>query len=361
MKKLIMLIICLLTCSCTLSVFDEVVIENDEPQIKSLTLTMVGDALVHTPIYKSAYSGGKYDFSSMFEPLRSSLTRSDLLYYNQESILGGESLGLSGYPLFNTPEEFGKNMIFLGFNIVSRANNHTLDKGEAGIFNSCNFWNKYPGVLTHGSACTKDEADHPRIMEANGIKYTMISFTMATNGLVSPNDYYVNIYSDAMALEYVERVRDDVDVLLVAMHWGDEYKSTPNAEQIRVSEYLASLGVDIIIGTHPHVIEPIRWIGDTLVIYSLGNFISNQSITKNYDRRIGLMVHVDLIKTTLDGRSSTILDNLRTELIYTHSYNKRYRVIPFSKLDDSILPSYKTLKTKYDSIIKYYDNNINTG
>jgi len=323
---------------------------------------MVGDALIHDSLYKDAYKNDIYDFSSMFEYFQDTIRDSDLLYYNQESIIGGNELGFSGYPLFNTPSYFAEAMINMGFNIVSRANNHTLDKGEMGLINSCNFWNKYPSVLTHGSACTSLERDNPRIMEMAGVKYTMLSYTLTTNGLVSPQDYYVNIYSDEKVLEDIEKIRNDVDILMVAMHWGDEYKKIPNSEQIRISEYLASLGVDIVIGSHPHVIQPLKWIGDTLVIYSLGNFVSGQSIKNEYNRRIGLVVNIDITKTTTDHETRVKLDNLNTNLVYTYSKGtKNYRVVPFSKLDNNMLYDYKSLKIKYDSIVKYYDKNINTN
>lgn len=364
MKKCLLLIMCLLLCSCTLNekVFKEVVIDESFPVSNKITLTMVGDALIHSPIYKDAYEDGIYNFGKMFTEFKSEIANSDLLYYNAETILGGEKLGFSGYPRFNTPEEFGRTMINLGFNVVSRANNHTLDKGEAGILNACNFWNKYPHVLTSGSFCTEEESQNPRIMEMNGISYVLFSYTMMTNGLSSPNDYYVSIYSDEAVKRDIEKVKGNVDIILVAMHWGNEYTSTPNDEQKRISEYLASLGVNIVIGTHPHVIEPVEWIGDTLVIYSLGNFISSQTSVNSYNRLIGLLVNIDIIKTETSSETRVILTNLSTSLIYTYYKNhSNYKVIPFSKLDDSILPNYKNLKIKYESIVKYYDQSIPTN
>lgn len=147
MKKIIILIICFLLCSCSLkSVFREVIIDDFEPSSTKLRLTMVGDALIHSPIYKYAYENGTYNFNKIFNYFKGDIESSDLLYYNQETILGGEHLGFSGYPRFNTPKEFGETMVKMGFNIVSRANNHTLDMGEAGIINSCNFWNKKTSV-----------------------------------------------------------------------------------------------------------------------------------------------------------------------------------------------------------------------
>lgn len=360
MKKMFLLIICLLLCSCTtISVFKNVVIDDYSPISSKLTFTMVGDALIHSPIYKDAYKNGRYDFSCIFTEIKDEFTNSDLLYYNAESIIGGEKLGFSGYPSFNTPKEFGETMINLGFNIVSRANNHTLDKGESGLINSCNFWNKYPNVLTNGSACTSDEKNHIKIMEKNGITYALLSYTIMTNGIVPKYDYYVNIYSDEQAEIDIESIREDVDVILVAMHWGEEYAFFPNKEQKRIAAYLSSLGANIIIGTHPHVIEPIEWINDSLVIYSLGNFLSAQSTQDDYARRIGLIANIDIIKIVVGDKKKIVLNNLNTSLVYTFSNGyKNYKVYPYNKLNSDLLKNYQSYRIKYESIIKYYDKRI---
>lgn len=362
MRKIFILIMCFFICACSKTILAsrEVIIDEYVPDSKKLKLTMVGDALIHTPIYKSVYENGKYNFDPIFDEFKSSIRESDLLYYNQETIIGGESLGYSGYPRFNTPASFAETMVNMGFNLVSRANNHTLDMGESGILNACNFWNRYKHVLTSGSACTMSERN-PSIFETNEIKYALLSYTTTTNGLVSPNDYYVNLYDEEIVKEDINKVRNDADIVIVAMHWGVEYAKIPNDEQIKIAEYLSKLGVDIVIGTHPHVIEPITWIGNTLVIYSLGNFISNQTTTNEYARRIGLMVNIDITKTVVDHETRVTLDNLNTELIYTYKKDNKFKVIPFSKMNDTILKDYKTYKTKYDSIIKYYDNTINTN
>jgi len=146
------------------------------------------------------------------------------------------------------------------------------------------------------------------------------------------------------------------------MHWGEEYRHIPTSDQKEIAKYLSSLGANIVIGTHPHVIEPIEWIDDTLVIYSLGNLISSQSTKDDYARRIGLLANVDIIKTTVEDRSEIKLTNLNTQLVYTYSKvdNKNFSIIPFSKLDESLLVDYKTLKIKYDSIVKSFDNSIMT-
>ena len=362
MKKIFILTICFFLCACDTQVFKNVTVDEYVPTSTKLTLTMTGDALVSPNIYKDAYKDGKYDFRKMFEPLVSEISSSDLLFYNQETVLTDQKLGFSGYPLFTTPQDFGMTMVNLGFNLVNLANNHTLDKGEKGIFATCNFWNSFPGIMTGGSSCTKEESETPKIMEMDGITYTLLSYTTSTNNLKSPNDYYVNIYTPERVKRDFEKVQNKADVILVSMHWGEEYRHIPTSDQKEIAKYLSSLGANIVIGTHPHVIEPIEWIDDTLVIYSLGNLISSQSTKDDYARRIGLLANVDIIKTTVEDRSEIKLTNLNTQLVYTYSKvdNKNFSIIPFSKLDESLLVDYKTLKIKYDSIVKSFDNSIIT-
>lgn len=360
MKKILILMVCFLLCACrTTPVSKNVLVDTDAGSSSKIKLSMVGDAMVHTSIYKDALDDGKYDFSKMFTEFVPLVSDADLMYYNQETIIGGDNLGFFGYPEFNTPMGFGKTMISLGFNLVSRANEHTMDQGEKGVLGACNFWNKYINVLTNGSACTTDEGNNPRILEMNGIKYALLSYT--TVGMGTENEFYLNIYSDERALDDIKKVRGEVDLLLVAMHWGDEYAAEPNEEQRRIAKYLAGLGVDIVAGTHPHVVEPIEWIEDTLVIYSLGNFISGKNKDDDYNKRIGLLVNVDVIKTKYKDEIKITLENLNTELLYIDSHSgKDYKIIPFSKLDESILQGYKSKEIKYESIVKRYDQHIKT-
>ena len=164
--------------------------------------------------------------------------------------------------------------------MVSLANNHSYDRGEKAVINSVNFWNSQDDVMTNGMALSDDERTNYQIMTKNGISYAMLSYTYVLNGFKLPNgkDYLVNVYSDELVKKDIEAIRDKVDVLIVAMHWGVEYTHNPTNTQKTQAKYLASLGVDVIIGNHPHCIQPVEWIDNTLVIYSLGNLISNQVI-----------------------------------------------------------------------------------
>ena len=339
--------------------------EKKEPEVKEerLSLIMVGDALLHSSLYRDGYQNGTYDFTSQLEFIKPEIQKHDLAFYNQESILGGTSIGLSDYPNFNSPQEFGDAMIDAGFNLVSLANNHTMDRGVTAIQNSCDYW-KTKDVLTAGSYCSAEDAEEIKIKEKNGIKYTMLAYTYGTNGITVPSDkpYLVNLYSDELAKADIEKVRDKVDLLIVSMHWGAEYRSEPTDEQKREAEYLSNLGVDIIIGTHPHVIEPITYINDTLVIYSLGNFISAQSTNNDYNTMVELMTSVDVVKTTKDGKSEIKLQNLNNELLYNY-YQKdsrwhNFKVIPFSQMNETYNSDYKRLYEKYSSVVRMYNPDI---
>ena len=189
----------------------------------------------------------------------------------------------------------------------------------------------------------------------------MLAYTTSTNGLKTPNgkEYLVNVYSDEIVKEDIEKVRDKVDVVMVSMHWGIEYTHTPTEEQKRIANYLASLGVDIIIGHHPHVIQPIEFIGDTLVIYSLGNFISAQI---GLPRLIGMMVSLNIVKKVDNDQITIKIEDVKGDLIYTYYDNfKNFKVIPFSKLNNNLLKNYEKIKEEYIAIINNYDKTISVG
>lgn len=348
--------------------------DKKKEEVYEISLVMVGDMLVHDSLYKDAnrlanYNG--YDFKPMLTYIKDIVSDYDLAYYNQETILGGTSIGLSSYPAFNSPYEVGDAMIDAGFNIVSLATNHTLDRGVKAIEKSFEYWNA-KDVYVAGSYSSVDERNNIEIKEENNITYAVLNYTYGTNGIKRPNGYesYVNIWDMSNKSNYesykeqvkidIESIRDKVDILMVAMHWGTEYKFDTTWYQEDAAQYLASLGVDIIIGTHPHVVEPIAWIDDTLVIYSLGNFLSAHEVV-NIANRVGLMSSIDIKKEIIDDEVIISLKNLDNELIYTYHNNyKDFKVIPFSNSDiynylndtENIYNTYKNIVTKLDNNVK---------
>lgn len=349
-----------------------------EDEVYKINMLATGDALIHNAIYWEYATGnrdtGPYNFDGALDYVRDIVSEYDIAYYNQETPFAG---GLpDGYPRFSTPSEFGDAMIKAGFNMISTATNHTIDKGEDGILNFYNYLKNKDGIIFNGIADSATARNNFIIGEKNNITYTMLSYTTSTNGLPVPSgkDYLVNVYDAEQVKEDIESVRDKVDVLIVAMHWGVEYATTPNASQEEIAQYLADLGVDIIIGTHPHVLQPITWIDDTLVIYSLGNFISNQYGTDDYNKLVGFMATWDITKTvTPEGEVDITIDNLGGELIFT-KYNGNpittanhdgHQVIPFSKMTDEVLSTFTNsierdrLYEKYSGILESMGVDLN--
>lgn len=324
-----------------------------------LTLIMGGDALLHASVYNDAkQENGDYDFSSMLKALEDVIPKYDLAFYNQETILGGKELGLSTYPAFNSPQEFGDNMLSLGFNLVSLANNHTLDRGEKAVRSSLAYWKDKP-ALTAGSYESFQTRNAPKILEKNGIKYALLAYTYGTNGIPVPKgkEYLVNVYTKVMLENDIRAIRKQVDLLIVSMHWGIEYEFEPSAEQKKYAKLLADLGVDLVIGTHPHVVQPVEYIGDTLVFYSLGNLISAQ---KGTNKRIGMLGSVEIEKLE---NGKVAIKNPKAELIYTY-YNSRFRdfkLMWFSELNNAILPDYKKIYKQYTNIITQGKSEIQIG
>ena len=344
----------------------------------SISLIMAGDNLINDKLYNTAKKDdGSYDFKSMYSYIKDIVKNYDLAYYNQETILGGSEIGVSSYPAFNSPYEVGDATIDAGFNLVSLATNHTLDRGEKAIINSLNYWNNKSNVLTSGSYLSNNDRNKINIKEVNNITYTMLNYTYGTNGIKVPEgkEYLVNIWpcnsnnpdNDTKYQEYkktvkedIERVRDKVDLLIVAMHFGVEYTHVPTKYQIDMAEFLSSLGVDIIIGTHPHVIMPITYINDTLVIYSLGNFLSAQDTNNDYNTTVGLLSSIKITKNIdKDNNTSIKLSDLNNELIYTTNKDG-YKIIPFSNLNiKDYLNDYERVYNKYANIVRSIDSSIN--
>ena len=371
-KRLFLLAIILIVAGITISVWPsfnkksepkkqkkEVKIEEKE---KKLSVIAVGDALIHSTVYMDAkQSDGSYDFKPMLQYIKPIVKDYDLRYYNQETILGGTELGLSNYPMFNSPQEVGDAFMDAKFNLVSLATKHTMDKGETGVTKSVEYWSKQKKVVWDGQRTSAEEREKTRVYKKNGIKYAFFSYTTWTNGLETPvgKEYLNNVYSEEKAKADIEKVRDEVDIIIVAMHWGTEYSLDVSADQEKIAKYLSDLGVNVIIGAHPHVVEPVEYVGDTLVIYSLGNFISDQLGT---ERLTGLMFAFDITVKEKGEEKSIKVDNLRADLLYTkHNNAKNFRVYPYSELTNEILPNYMEYYNTYKGVVLSRNQDITFG
>lgn len=330
----------------------------DLVKISKASMIMTGDALIHGAVYKAYETKTGYDFTDAFEYIKPIVQNYDIKYYNQETILGGSELGVSTYPQFNSPIEVGEAFLDAGFNLVSLATNHTLDChwrfGNQGLENEIAFFSEHPEVYTAGVHLSNEEREKIEIAEVNGITYGFLSCTYGTNGITRPSgqDYLVDLWDEELAKNDIEKYRDKCDLLIVAMHWGEEYNQGTTKTQREQAQFLADLGVDIIIGCHPHVLEPIEMIDDTLCIYSLGNFISAQI---GVERLTGALVSIDIIKTETNGQVDISFENVEAQLIYT-SFSKNFKVIPYSELNNNILNNYEQYAKEFTKVLtKYWD------
>ncbi len=276
-----------------------------------ISLVMVGDVLLHTPVSDSGLmEDGSYNYSHLFKNVKNDIESADIALVNQEVILGGAELGLSGYPAFNGAYEVGDAIVEAGFDVVLHATNHALDKGRKGILNCINYWkNSHPDIGVIGINESQEEQNNIYIKEINGIRIAILNYTYGTNGIALPSDmpYCVNLLDEDKIAKDMEIAKQSSDFIVVCPHWGTEYTHDETNEQKKWAEYFTELGANLIIGTHPHVIEPVKWVESSngnraLVYYSIGNFIN---ATSDYgrgvaDRMIGAMANV-IIARDADG------------------------------------------------------------
>ncbi|GGE49472.1 hypothetical protein GCM10011391_30360 [Pullulanibacillus camelliae] len=301
----------------------------------SATLAAVGDVLIHSQVYDQAKTKNGYDFKPMFEKVKPVIQSADIAVANQESMMGGEALGLSTYPAFNSPFEIGDALKDAGFNVVTMANNHTLDHGEKAIKNAIHYWDKIHMVHT-GSFLSKKDQNTLCIVKKNNIKFAFLAYTYGTNGIPTPEhkDYLVNRINIPQMKKDIAKAKKSADVIVVALHFGIEYQTMPNTEQKQLVKTLADSGVDIIIGNHPHVLQPVQWVHGkgshkTFVVYSLGNFISGQD---ELNRQLGGILKVKVTKTvTKDGKTIAVTNPQFTP---TWVDQKNYQIIPLLYAQD---------------------------
>lgn len=287
MKRIKFLLALLLLVGCTQKPVEPV--EPDVPVVdikedSVVSFMAVGDNLIHAAIFMDAYARhGKYEFNDVYEPVSDFVKSFDVAYINQETILGGTKLGLSHYPMFNSPQEIGDAVVNAGFDWIATSSNHTMDKFEQGVLSSVEYWEKHENVVTTGTNKSAEQAKENKYIVRNGVKFGILGYTYGTNGIDLPygKDYLVNLYSKDRIKEDVERLKGTCDAIIISMHWGTEYSTTPNEEQKELAQFIADLGVTAIIGEHPHVIQPMDVVtgkdgNEMLVIYSLGNFLSSQ-------------------------------------------------------------------------------------
>lgn len=345
----------------------------------AIHLTAIGDIMCHGPNYKAAYisSSDSYDFSPFFKNISNYTSKADLTIGNLETTFAGKARGYSGYPTFNSPAELGQAIKDIGVDVLGTANNHCMDKGYSGLSSTLDVLDEM-GFSHMGTSRSVDEQNTILVRDVNGINIAFLAFTYGTNGISIPKDksFCVNLIDrDLIAKQIESAKRLDVDMICVNMHWGVEYQTSPNSEQKELADFLFKNGVDIIFGSHPHVLQPMEKRTVTLddgstkdgfVIYSLGNFISNQSDVNTQDT---IILNLQITKSGKDGKIS--IDSF--DYVPVYCYNKgssaknRYELIDLKKsISDyengtsSISPSlYNTFKSELQRIEKIMNSNLN--
>ncbi len=219
---------------------------------KTATISTIGDILIHDRVYDDARTNDGFDFVPMLEDVAPYLEAADVTIANQETMIGGEELGLSGYPAFNSPFEVGDALKASGVDVVTLANNHTLDRGPQVIMNALDHWDKLYMVYT-GSFRDQEDADELRIVESNGIAIAILSYTYGTNGIPIPDgrDYLVKLAIPQLMEKQIKEADEKADAVLVALHAGDEYVDYPNDQQREWVQLAADSGATAVIGHHP--------------------------------------------------------------------------------------------------------------
>lgn len=346
----------------------------EEPVIEKITSTIAatGDIMFHSPQIKGAYNAEKkdYDFENTFAQIRKYIEEVDLSLGNFETVTAGAEHGYTGFPRFNTPKSAIEAIKNAGFDILSTANNHSLDRGKEGILETIDNINEF-GLKNFGTY--KEATDEILIQDVNGINIALLSYTYGCNGLEGlltseELSYMVNIINEDRIKKDITKADElGVDATVVFIHWGNEYQREPSQFQVNLANKMIEWGADIILGSHPHVVqkaEIVNYDGDNkFIIYSMGNFISNQrsetlSIHNRRYTEDGIIVHLTLEKDLLENK--TIIK----EIDYIPTWVYRYS--EDGKFKYSILPTVEYLEDNDDGLSEEvlmrlqdsYDNTI---
>ena len=315
-----------------------------KPEIKEAKLIAVGDIMMHSTQTRSGYDAKRqiYNFDSFFAPVKNILSKGDWVIGNLETPLAGEDVGgYTGYPLFNAPATLADAAKKAGFNILTTANNHALDRGEKGVIRTiANLGDRK--IAFTGTAASVGEASKPLISTKNNISLAILAYTYGTNGIPIPKgkDYLVSLIDEKKIVKDIAKARKQgADIIAISLHFGDEYQRQPNPQQKQLVENLLKAGADIILGSHPHVVQPYKIFkfpgknGKTrkaVAIYSMGNFISGQM--KDYTD-LGVIFQVTIRKKFPEKTAE--ITGIKALPTWVHRYTLnnqlKYRVLPLKQ------------------------------
>lgn len=307
---------------------------------------------MHLPLVKAAYdhASRQYNFKGMFSQVEKHLATADFTIANLETRLAGPERGYSGYPLFNTPAELATDMKALGIDMVTTANNHSMDMGKSGVYRTLDNLDQ-AGLLHIGTYRSPEDRDKPTIVDIKGVKVGFLNYTQNTNGIPIPSGspYLVNMIERKTIKKDIQKLHDQrPDLIVACIHFGTEYQQAPNEFQRTLVKELFEQGVDVILGCHVHVLQPmeIQQISlngkqkNCFVIYSMGNFISNQR-WRHSD--CGVILNIEIEKNHAKGTRITKIDYIPVWVdTFRDNNDLNFRVLPV----DTAISNYESVQDK---------------
>lgn len=316
----------------------------------NLSMIVAGNVLLdETIITDGIIERDQYKFNYIFEKTPKINEKADIKYYNQSSIIAGSKLGYSKGNKYNAPNEIGDLMTEYGFNLVSLSSKYSLDKGEEGVLNTIDFWNKKNDVLANGLNSKKENDNAIKYMEIKNIKIALLSYTMKTNSSVKDKEYLVNVYEEKKVKTDIKNAEKNADFIIVSIDWEDTNNHDVTETQKKVTKYLAGLGVNIILGNNVYI-QPISIIDETLVFYSSGNLLSKD---KEIDNSSSIITKLDIsLKKEKNDIIKAEYKNIESTIVYSSKKEgTNYQIISYSDLNNEKLPNYKEHYNKNKEII----------
>lgn len=323
----------------------------------------VGDNIVHGPVYKSGQGEGDvWNYDHIYEPVKKDIEAADLSLVTQETIFVEDRKDISGYPAFGTPVEIGDALVNAGFDVIAHSSNHTLDHGTKSIEYTLNWWkNQHPEIKVLGIHESEEAAQEISVIQCKDLKIAMLDYTYSFNGLKMPEDkeYLADLFDEEKARKDIQKAKELADVVIVVMHVGDEYVQAVDEQTRNWTDLFLEEGVDIVIGSHPHVIRPMETLTGKdghkmLVYYSLGNFVATQN---DLPCLLGGMAKITIRKDVDSGEIQIPNHEYIPLLIYYDRENPDVAVYKLEEYPKDLVEKHSVYKKNPEKFsLEYYQN-----
>lgn len=314
----------------------------NEQKVFEISIVAVGDNLYHKNVYNKGFDekNKKFNFEANYENISEFIKGYDISVINQETVFVDEYSKIDTYPRFGTPKECGDAIIKANFNVVLGANNHSWDKGLDGVHTTINYWKNFPNVCFTGMYGTRDENNIVTVIEKNNVKVAILNYTYGTNCKIPESDLWrvANWHDKEKVKKDLLWAEKNADITIVFPHWGKEYVYRETKLQRRMAKFFTEHGADVIIGTHPHVVEPVKRIvtsngNSAICYYSLGNFLSGQS---KKPRILGGIAALKIRKDVINNKTVTKVVESNFIPCVTYSDDEKYRVYLLKDYNDEL-------------------------